>query len=718
MNKQRWILGLAVTAVLGFALPAFCDIDEDIVALTGRVQMGRRTEAEMVYVYNRALIHIIQDRLSSTDMQKQRKGLIELDMMNTRAGVEDQDEKDFRPSMAKALAMQLEADPAHTDSVRISLIRLLETSGGEESVNCLTKLLNEANPNIRDAARKALQCNPSDKAEKALIAAMGQSSGNDRIAIIRSLGNRKNSAAIGVLEKELKDPAMLQAAAAALGQIGTEDAADALDRYIKKNTPNEEVLLAWTVCADKLASDSKNTKAMAIYQACWNQPYSNVRKSAIQGLVGIQSSGKSVKLLTEALNLNDFDLQLTAARLMGEIRPETALKILSDNKSKIDPRVYAAALRSISTKHPSNVRSLLNDIAQGSEPYSRSAALDLLGDIGDSSCVSILLRVASDKTSPDRETARASLDRLDDKSVNQLLLIALPKATTAVRGELIRSLHMRHVLSAANPIMSVILNEPDPEIRLYGVRAMSELGSRTELPGLMGILVASSGELQEAAEKSAGLILSRIPRVDERASYIIPSMDEKNNLPTKAAIYRLLGKTGSVDAMTLLRIASRNTTGEERTIVIKCMSEWPDDRLVKELANIAISAENDQQRDLAIAGVVNGAAKPLKFSNDELADLCAMVFPMASAEYKRKIISVSTNFPSLGGMQLAMRSLDSADMVDISAESLLKIIKPFVSRNSTEVIAACRKIIETRPNTEYARQAKSILDTLVLPDQD
>ena len=101
--------------------------------------------------------------------------------------------------------------------------------GSEACVPVLKPMLTKDEKSA-DWARYALEGIPGDAVDKALIRAAADTSGRARIGILNSLGNRKSKAAVKTLARFTKnrDKAVASAAIAALGQIGGDDATDAV----------------------------------------------------------------------------------------------------------------------------------------------------------------------------------------------------------------------------------------------------------------------------------------------------------------------------------------------------------------------------------------------------------------------------------------------------------------------------------------------------------
>ena len=144
--------------------------------------------------------------------------------------------------------------------------RRLQVIGTEACIDALAGLLTDKK--LSHMARVALEPMSSPKAALALRGALGKTSGATKIGLIISLGFRRDTASTGVLTELLKDKdnAVAGAAAAALGRIGTPEAARALGTFRKnadkalKITAAEASLTA----AEQLARDGKQAETAKI----------------------------------------------------------------------------------------------------------------------------------------------------------------------------------------------------------------------------------------------------------------------------------------------------------------------------------------------------------------------------------------------------------------------------------------------------------------------
>jgi hypothetical protein len=170
-----------------------------------------------------------------------------------------------------------------------AVCRALRIIGTAAAVPALASMLTDEK--LSHMARYALERIPGPAACSALLAALPESGGKIQLGIISSLGVQGGSAAIAPLQGLLgnADPLIAAAAACALGDIGTPDAAKAV--ITAKPTPATQAALADSalVCGEKLLAAGDKAAAKTTYEKILaNTPTALVKDAATRG-VGMSS---------------------------------------------------------------------------------------------------------------------------------------------------------------------------------------------------------------------------------------------------------------------------------------------------------------------------------------------------------------------------------------------------------------------------------------------
>jgi HEAT repeat protein len=175
-----------------------------------------------------------------------------------------QDEKVPPNSRESEMVAVLKSSSSEKDKADACLE--LARIGTKDSVVPLAALLGDEK--FAHMARYALEPIPSPAVDDALRDALGRLKGHPLVGVIGSIGVRRDLKAIDPLRKRLKDQdaGVVQAAARALGSLGTAACADALsDALAGSSAGNRQAFYEGLFrCAEAL-SCNQPTAALAIY---------------------------------------------------------------------------------------------------------------------------------------------------------------------------------------------------------------------------------------------------------------------------------------------------------------------------------------------------------------------------------------------------------------------------------------------------------------------
>jgi HEAT repeat protein len=182
-----------------------------------------------------------------------------------RAVMEVHGNETARAALEKRLVAYLGS--SYSSLTRSFVCRQLVLIGSVASVPAVSPLVLDEELSVH--ARNALERIPGPESEKALRDALGQAKGRTRIGVINSVAARRDAASTPVLIKILgEDPESAAAAAKALGEIGTPDAAKALTAARGKGpAPVQQAVVDGTlICAERLVAAGQRSQAITLIE--------------------------------------------------------------------------------------------------------------------------------------------------------------------------------------------------------------------------------------------------------------------------------------------------------------------------------------------------------------------------------------------------------------------------------------------------------------------
>lgn len=227
------------------------------------------------------------DALKTFDWGQDRHALAPID----NAVIASHGDAAARADLEKRLAAVLATDAPQC--AKDFVCRKLSLIGTAESVPALAKLLGDEK--LSHMSRYALERMPCAEAVAALRDALPKVGGVLKVGVINSLGVRRDAQSTQALVALLGDgdKQIAAAAAAALGSIGTPEAAKALGDFQGKAPAELKTAAAdaYLVCAERLLAAGKKAEALAIYKALSgdDQP-KHIKMAAMRGM--LSAAGK------------------------------------------------------------------------------------------------------------------------------------------------------------------------------------------------------------------------------------------------------------------------------------------------------------------------------------------------------------------------------------------------------------------------------------------
>ena len=176
----------------------------------------------------------------------------------------------------------------YSPRVRSNLARLLGYIPHEAAVPYLVKALDDLE--ARENARCALECNPSEKATDALIAALGLVGSKSCVGLVNSLAKKKGEKVAAALRSAAEDPHpdVRMAALYALADVPDASHDAILDKATRVSDPAErrKVFVARARLAETLRARGNKQAADRIYKAILSSNADEPQKRAARLALG------------------------------------------------------------------------------------------------------------------------------------------------------------------------------------------------------------------------------------------------------------------------------------------------------------------------------------------------------------------------------------------------------------------------------------------------
>jgi len=240
----------------------------------------------------------------------------------------------------------LEAAKAGPNEVRIVAIGALARVGNASCVPALLDAAIEADADLAEAAKVALEGVPGKEVDADLAARLPKAEGKVRVALIEIAGRRRIDAATPALLKAADDPdAQVRAAALiALGStVGPSDLAVLIARVVTPQKPEDAETAAQALRAACIRMADREACAGQLVAAMSQAPAA--AKTTILGTLGAMGGEKALATVGAAAKGADPELQDAASRLLGEWMTVDAAPVLLDLAKTGETKYKVRALR-------------------------------------------------------------------------------------------------------------------------------------------------------------------------------------------------------------------------------------------------------------------------------------------------------------------------------------------------------------------------------------
>jgi hypothetical protein len=592
--------------------------------------------------------------------------------------------------------------------------RKLSLFATEASVATLAGLLGE--DVLSNMARFVLERIPGDAADKALRDGLSKSNGNTRIGIINTLGRRGDEKAIALIEPLIydDDSTTAEAAVSALGQIGGQSAADALDKAIRKTTGrlHQTSLDGYLNCADIFISQDNEAEANKIYSKLYSSNESTViRAAALRGLV-LSSGPNAQRVILKALKNPNLEIQSEAITLTRVVEGEQMTEAMVQSLFGLSAGAKMQMISELASRGDKSALTAINEAADDRDASVRLAAFAAVGKLGDSSSVEFLARKAAKALPDEAQAARNSLYNLASKSVDRAILKAIPQVEAQIKLELIEAVSQRKTKGAVNTLLKTA-SDKDSKVRLESLKVLADIAPAGMLPKLIDLMVEAQTESErKEAENTVAAVAGRVPG-SNGVDQILAKLEEAKDIETRLSLLRVLGKLGADKALPPLREALRDKDPQIRYVAISALSGWPDAAPIEDLLKIAETSQNKLHMTLALRGYIKLIAVKRGSSDETKLSMyrAAIALGEGTAE-RRMVLSGLGQLKSFSAMQMAAGFLSNPALQEEAAAAIVKIAPGHTKKSPEKTKKMLDKVLAVAKSPTTQEDARKLLNKI------
>jgi HEAT repeat protein len=594
--------------------------------------------------------------------------------------------------------------------------RELAHVGTKNAVPVLAALLDDEQ--LAHMARYGLETIPSSAVDKAFRDALANLKGRHLIGVITSLGVRQDPTAVKPLSKLLQDAdaGVADAAARALGQIATKSAAQELEAALAGAAKPLPICEGLFRCAEAFLKKGQRKDAIAIYDRLRNLPNAahQVRAGALRGAI-LARSKDGITLLAEAIRGSDWVLADAAARTAMEMPEAAVTKALTDSLANLPADRQVLVLQTLGKRADASALPAVLAAARSGEKSSRIAAVRAEAEIGDASAASALVELLRDADAEVAEAGRDSLSGLQGATADKAVLALLNGAD--VRGKLSGlDLVARRRMASALPDLERASSDTDTKVRAAAVKQLAELGGEAEFTSLLAKLARASepGDMA-AVEEGLVTICARLGKPEVRADKLTAQLTSAAPLQ-KASLLRVLGSVGGAKALGVVRAAVNDANPSVHAAALAALNAWPNVEVAPELLALARGSLAAEEKMACLRNYLRWAADADVPAKQRLA-MCHDAVSLAErSEEKKLLLAALGGIQSPEAVTQILPFLDDAATREEACVAIVGIGEKLAKAKDAAGLSASKTGLEKAAaatgNGDLADRAKTMLSAI------
>ena len=612
----------------------------------------------------------------------------------------------------KLIAVLKSADASHKE--KADACRHLSIIGTKDAVPTLAALLSDEK--LSHMARYAMEPIPEATVDDALRDALDKLKGRPLVGVIGSIGVRHDAKAVKPLAKMLQnsDAQVAQAAARALGKIGTPTVAKALQGALEKATAANKLDICEGLfrCAEALTARGRRDKAIEIYDQLRSLkgPH-QVRAGGLRGAILTRKNKDGLELLKQQLRNKDYIMFSAAVQAAQEMKGAEVTGALTAELKKLPADNQILVIQTLSNRGEASATTTLYELAKSAGKPVRLAAIRALPAFDTPGLE--LRELLDDSDSDISKAAQESFAAIPGRQADAAVMEMFKSGDTGKRLTALELMGRRRMTKSIGELLKAAAG-PDAEIRPAAIRKVGELGGPDELSALLKLLtdLKESKDL-DAAERALSDVCAKADEPQSCTDKLI-STSAKAGPAQKSSLLRVLGGVGGPKALKAVRAAVDDSNTQVHATAIRALGSWKTADAAPDLLALARTAGNPNDKTLCLRGYL-GLASRTDIPGGERLSMCREAAGLVQRDAEKKLLlGALGGINSPASLALIMPYLDEPATRTEAGTAIVAIAEKLLKGRDAPKVAAkliepLEKAAQVTTNAALAQRAKGLL---------
>jgi HEAT repeat protein len=265
-------------------------------------------------------------------------------------------------------------------------------------------------------------------------------------------------------------------------------------------------------------------------------------------------------------------------------------------------------------------------------------------------------------------------------------------------------------MTSSVPALLKAASDDDQKIRSSALRKVGELGSLTELPALLDLLIKfKSSQDLDAVERALSAICIKAGNPESYTMTLVGLLNRVEPMQ-KVALLHVLGVIGGADSLDAVRAEVTNANEVVRDAAISALCSWKTADAAPYLLELAKDSPFSSRKTATLRGYIN-LVRDESLSTEKKLEMCREASALIQrTEEKKLLLGVLGTVPSVEAMSMAMTYMADPLVRNEACFAVVAICDKIVLQNPDAVADAIGKVLKATNNRNVTRLAKQVLD--------
>ena len=626
-----------------------------------------------------------------------------------------------KAQVAKSLCDAL--SKAKSDEIRDFLLIQLQYVAGTESVEAVAQYLNNAR--LADAAARVLVRTGNDVAGKALLTALGKTTGAQQITIVQALGDMRfgqAKEAISALAAtgdaklrkvvlyglaQIADPSSEKLLADAAAKAGYKyEPTNVFSSYLLflKNSLSAQKDLVTKSAQKMLKATSENTQIAA--------------KSAALELLTLSKGEKALNDIITALKSNNKQYRLAALKYAGNIDSEIMcgglMKLVKNEKR---PEVKAELITSFGDFGWTKAWPFVQEYLADSNNNIRSAAIITAGKLAAGDIVPLIIQAMNTNDEQVVTAGKNTLLTIAGDQVVTAIASAIPQSSALAKAAFLEILATRKAESQASFVFEQTAST-DAQVRLAAMKALAQVVTEKDVARIAQLLNAASNKDEITALQQAFYAAVSQQNQDKQTESVMAQAMRSNNPGVYGNVLAMVGGKNAMDAV--MDYGFNSGEARLKEAAFEALLNWSDGLAILQLYKIAAKDPSGAYFDKALTAFISKTGSSRNTPEQKLLKLGDALDIAKSPAHKQDILRQIARTGTFIGLLTAGKYLDDNNnaVQQAAVQAVRTIALAHPEYYGPEITALLNKAMAVNRDPEADYQKQAILKHLSEQPQD